>query len=172
MRYFAACIPWSAAIGVVSALLAAGAGVPVTSAGPALAIAALTEEGLKLLPVALVALAAPRRASRFATVDWLLLGMASGTAFTPSSRSRYADSTCRPPPGSAQLTGLWSRSWVMGCRTGGSGSGCTCSRPSTRGKASGTPGTREQAERDRVAAERHEELIAKIAEAAPRSASP
>lgn len=31
---------------------------------------------------------------------------------------------------------------------------------------------REQAERDRVAAERHEELIAKIAEAAPRSASP
>jgi hypothetical protein len=82
MRFFAACIPWSVAIGVVSGLLAVSKGLAVDSAGPSMAIAGLTEECLKLLPLALVAAAAPRRAARFATVDWLLLGMASGTAFT------------------------------------------------------------------------------------------
>ncbi|MCC2319564.1 hypothetical protein [Cellulomonas xiejunii] len=82
LRFFTACIPWSIGIGVLSTWLAATVlDVRVGSSGPMVGIASVTEETLKLVPVALVALLAPRRASRFATTDWLLLGLASGTAF-------------------------------------------------------------------------------------------
>ncbi len=82
MRFFAACIPWSVAIGLISTWLASSAlSAAVRDVGPSMGIASITEETLKLVPVALVAMLAPRRASRFAAVDWLLLGLASGTAF-------------------------------------------------------------------------------------------
>ncbi len=82
MRFFAACIPWSVAIGLISTWLASSAlSATVRDVGPSMGIASITEETLKLVPVALVAMLAPRRASRFAAVDWLLLGLASGTAF-------------------------------------------------------------------------------------------
>lgn len=42
----------------------------------------MSEESLKLLPVALLVVLAPRRARRFGACDWLLLGWASGSAFT------------------------------------------------------------------------------------------
>ena len=53
----------------------------VRSSGASIAIASITEEALKLVPIAVVVALAPRRAARFATVDWLLLGLASGAAF-------------------------------------------------------------------------------------------
>ena len=82
MRFFSGCVAWSTVIGVVSTFLATvGADTWVRSTGPSVAIAAMTEEALKLVPVALVAVLAPRRASRFAAIDWLLLGVASGIAF-------------------------------------------------------------------------------------------
>lgn len=82
LRFFTACLPWSVAIGLVSTWLAETVvGTYVRATGPGMGIAAITEETLKLVPVALVALLAPRRASRFAATDWLLLGLASGTAF-------------------------------------------------------------------------------------------
>jgi len=82
MRFFTACIPWSFAIGLISTWLATTVlDTYVRGTGPSMAIASITEETLKLVPVALVALLAPRRASRFAAMDWLLLGLASGTAF-------------------------------------------------------------------------------------------
>ncbi|MBD7919153.1 hypothetical protein H9657_12815 [Cellulomonas sp. Sa3CUA2] len=82
LRFFTACIPWSIGIGVLSTWLAATVlEVRVGGSGPTVGIASVAEETLKLVPVALVALLAPRRASRFATADWLLLGLASGTAF-------------------------------------------------------------------------------------------
>lgn len=81
LRFFTACLPWSVLIGVVSTVLSGIGGLGISAAGPATAIAAFTEEALKLVPLALVALAAPRRAARFSTVDWLLLGVASGAAF-------------------------------------------------------------------------------------------
>lgn len=46
-----------------------------------MAIAGIAEEALKLMPIAVLAGLAPRRAARFATVDWVLLGVASGSAF-------------------------------------------------------------------------------------------
>lgn len=81
MRFFAACVPWSVLIGVVCTALSGVGGLGVSATGPGVAIAAITEETLKLLPVALVAVLAPRRTGRLATVDWLLLGAASGAAF-------------------------------------------------------------------------------------------
>jgi len=82
MRFFAACLPWSIGIGLLSMFLSTTiAGVPVNRAGPTVIVAGVVEEALKLVPVVLVALLAPRRAAHFAAVDWALLGVASGTAF-------------------------------------------------------------------------------------------
>jgi len=82
MRFFAACLPWSIGIGLLSMFVSTVvADASVSSAGPTVVIAGVVEEALKLVPVALVALLAPRRAARFAAVDWALLGVASGTAF-------------------------------------------------------------------------------------------
>lgn len=53
----------------------------VGSAGPSVAIAAVMEESLKLVPLAIIAFLAPGRARRFAATDWALLGLASGMGF-------------------------------------------------------------------------------------------
>lgn len=78
---FALGTTWSLAIGLLSARLVASVGLPVDAAGPRVAMAALTEESLKLLPLVLLAALAPGRVRRFAAVDFLLIGFASGLAF-------------------------------------------------------------------------------------------
>ncbi len=55
--------------------------VSTTSAGPGTAIAAFTEESLKLVPLIALVLIAPGRIRRLAAVDWLLLGLATGLGF-------------------------------------------------------------------------------------------
>jgi hypothetical protein len=56
-------------------------GATVRSAGPSVAIAAVMEETLKLVPLAIIAFLAPGRARRFGAADWALLGLASGMGF-------------------------------------------------------------------------------------------
>jgi hypothetical protein len=80
-KMFSFGVLWAGFISWVSFRLAAVAGIGVGSAGPGTAIAALTEESLKLVPIALVALVGPGRVRRFAAADWLLLGMAAGMGF-------------------------------------------------------------------------------------------
>lgn len=80
-RMFALGVVWSWAIAWTSFRLVEVSGVDVNSAGPGTAIAAFTEESLKLVPLAVVAIVAPGRARRFAAVDWLLLGLAAGLGF-------------------------------------------------------------------------------------------
>jgi RsiW-degrading membrane proteinase PrsW (M82 family) len=80
-RMFAAGVPWACVIGWVSFRLAAAVDLSVNAPGPGTAIAGLTEESLKLVPVVVVALVAPGRARRFAAADWLLLGLAAGMGF-------------------------------------------------------------------------------------------
>src|SRR5699024_9425332 len=96
LRTFGLAVPWSVGVGLMSRWLAdlvfvtveeggnSGAEVsgPASQAiGASVAIAGVTEEALKLVPVAVVAVLAARRARRFAVIDWLLLGVASGAAF-------------------------------------------------------------------------------------------
>ncbi|UZN01640.1 restriction endonuclease fold toxin-2 domain-containing protein [Cellulomonas sp. S1-8] len=82
LRFFTACVVWSFVVGLVSRWLTTVVlDLSVSQDGPSVMIAAITEETLKLVPLAVVALLAPRRAARFAAVDWLLLGLAGGTAF-------------------------------------------------------------------------------------------
>ncbi len=52
--------------------------------GSATAVAALGEETLKLLPLALLAVIAPGRVRRFTAVDWVLVGYGVGLGFTVS----------------------------------------------------------------------------------------
>lgn len=99
LRMFSIGIIWSLAIGVVSTILSDVALVsmneqtdifgtdidvfddPETGAGPMIAVASFTEEAFKLLPLAALVLLAPGRARRFATIDWLLIGVTFGCAF-------------------------------------------------------------------------------------------
>ena len=85
LSFFALCVPWSIGIGLVTTIMAGQVAqfdlFAVTETGAQVAIAGIVEEAGKLVPVAVLVLLAPRRAARFATVDWLLLGLASGTAF-------------------------------------------------------------------------------------------
>ncbi|MDR7384379.1 DNA/RNA non-specific endonuclease [Promicromonospora iranensis] len=85
LGFFALCVPWSIGIGLVTTVMAGEVAqfdlFAVTETGAQVAIAGIVEEAAKLVPVAVLVLLAPRRAARFATVDWLLLGLASGTAF-------------------------------------------------------------------------------------------
>lgn len=80
-RLFSLTALWSLAVAVLCQRLAGDLGLPVRSAGPSVAIAAVMEESLKLLPLAVIAFLAPGRARRFAAVDWALLGLASGMGF-------------------------------------------------------------------------------------------
>lgn len=79
-RFFSVSVVWSAVIGAATAALSGLVG-EVGDDGPGIGIAAFSEEALKLLPVVVLVLLAPRRVSRFAVVDWLLLGLAGGAAF-------------------------------------------------------------------------------------------
>lgn len=103
LRVFGLAVPWSAVIGLVSMWLSDRVFYTLAEAkatgdvfalndvevyasassavGASVAIAGVTEEALKLLPVALIVMLAPRRVRRFAIIDWLLLGIASGGAF-------------------------------------------------------------------------------------------
>ncbi|MEU4387808.1 PT domain-containing protein [Promicromonospora sp. NPDC023805] len=85
LGFFTVCVPWSAAIGALTTTMATSMAryefLAVSETGAQVAIAGIVEEAGKLAPVVLLALLAPRRAARFATIDWLLLGLASGTAF-------------------------------------------------------------------------------------------
>jgi hypothetical protein len=85
LSFFTACVPWSIAIGALTTTMARSMTryefLGVSETGAAVAIAGIVEESGKLVPVVLLVLLAPRRAARFATIDWLLLGLASGTAF-------------------------------------------------------------------------------------------
>jgi hypothetical protein len=85
LGFFTVCVPWSVAIGALTTTMATSMArhefLPVSETGAQVAIAGIVEETGKLIPVILLALLAPRRAARFATIDWLLLGLASGTAF-------------------------------------------------------------------------------------------
>src|SRR5947209_18693465 len=80
-RLFSLTALWAFAIAVLCQRMAADLGLPVGSAGPSVAIAAVMEESLKLVPLAVIAFLAPGRARRFAAADWALLGLASGMAF-------------------------------------------------------------------------------------------
>jgi RsiW-degrading membrane proteinase PrsW (M82 family) len=77
---FGMAVWWSVIIAVISMWLSARAG-GVRGDGPGTVIAGMTEESLKLVPLAVLALAAPGRVRRLAVVDWLLLGLASGLGF-------------------------------------------------------------------------------------------
>lgn len=79
---FTVALVWSVAFGLALRALAQAVGsAGVEAAGPAVAIASVGEESLKLVPVVAIALLAPARVHRFALADWLLVGLACGTAF-------------------------------------------------------------------------------------------
>lgn len=80
LRFFVVCVAWSVVIGVVTTVMSVPFG-GVGADGPGVGIAAWTEEALKLVPLAVLAVAAPRRVSRFVVADWLVLGIAAGAAF-------------------------------------------------------------------------------------------
>jgi len=80
-RLFSIGITWSWAIAWISTQLVHVTGLSVSDAGPGTAIAAFTEESLKLVPVIVLAVIAPGRVRRFGAVDWLLAGLACGLGF-------------------------------------------------------------------------------------------
>ena len=63
--------------------------------GPAIGIAAMVEETLKLAPLAVLGVLAPGRIRRFAAVDWILLGLACGMGFQ-ASEDFLRQATSRP----------------------------------------------------------------------------
>jgi hypothetical protein len=71
---------WSLGIAAVSVWLSRRVG-GVRGDGAGTVIAGMTEESLKLLPLAVLAVVAPGRVRRLAVVDWLLLGLACGLGF-------------------------------------------------------------------------------------------
>ena len=70
----------------------------VSLAGASTAIAGFGEEALKLVPLLLLVLLAPGRVRRFATVDWLLVGFASGLGFQlfEDAARRLVDAVVKP----------------------------------------------------------------------------
>lgn len=110
LRFFAVCVPWSIGIGVFSTALAARVArmdfLAVSETGAQVAIAGIVEEAGKLVPVVLLALLAPRRAARFATIDWLLLGLASGTAFLAVEEAVRRTAAATGNAGFASMLGL------------------------------------------------------------------
>lgn len=80
-KTFALGVPLAVLIALASRALAAAVGLDVDDHGSSIAIAGALEELLKLSPLALLCVVAPGRVRRFAVVDWLLLGLASGLAF-------------------------------------------------------------------------------------------
>jgi hypothetical protein len=80
-RVFSLGVVWAWVIAWISYRLAGWAGLEVDTLGAGTAIAAFTEESLKLVPLIVLVVVAPGRVRRFAAVDWLLLGLASGLGF-------------------------------------------------------------------------------------------
>jgi hypothetical protein len=80
-QMFAVGVVFSWVIAWASFRLVATIGLGVWDDGPGTAVAGLTEESLKLVPLVVVALVAPGRVRRFAAADWLLLGLAAGMGF-------------------------------------------------------------------------------------------
>ncbi len=80
---FSVSVPWSFVITGVSVWLSGqvSEALGVRAGGAATVIAGMAEESLKLVPLAVLVAAAPGRVRRFAAVDWLLVGFASGLAF-------------------------------------------------------------------------------------------
>lgn len=112
LGFFTLCIPWSVGIGLVTTVMAGQVAqfdlFAVTETGAQVAIAGIVEEVSKLVPVAVLVLLAPRRAARFATVDWLLLGLASGTAFLAVEESVRRTALATGNAGFGSLLGLTS----------------------------------------------------------------
>jgi hypothetical protein len=125
-RMFAFGVVWSWVIAWTSFRLVEVSGVDVNSDGPGTAIAAFTEETLKLVPLVVVAIVAPGRARRFAAVDWLLLGLAAGLGFQAwEDLIRRLDRTVNGPTlgdllGSMRETGHGSPEYGWGLLSGGS----------------------------------------------------
>lgn len=110
LGFFALCMPWSVGIGLVATIMAGQVAqidmFAVTETGAQVAIAGIVEEAGKLVPIAVLVLLAPRRAARFATVDWLLLGLASGTAFLAVEESVRRTAVATGNVGFGSLLGL------------------------------------------------------------------
>lgn len=87
LRFFTACAAWSVAVGLVLARVSSwgqsvwGPESSIYLPGPSVFLAGIGEEALKLVPLVVLALAAPRRVSRLAAADFVLLGIAAGAAF-------------------------------------------------------------------------------------------
>lgn len=82
VRFFSVCAVWSVAVGVVLRAVSADVGGTAgLGQGAVTFVAGIGEEALKVVPVVVLAVMAPRRVSRFAAVDFVLLGLASGAAF-------------------------------------------------------------------------------------------
>lgn len=81
LRWFSACVAWSAAIGWVTLRVADQLGLSASSHGSGTALAGFLEESGKLVPLLVLAVLAPGRVRRFGAGDWALLGFASGVAF-------------------------------------------------------------------------------------------
>lgn len=83
MRLFVVATMWSVVAGVVLRQVAITASPLAQEGGFAarVALGALGEESLKLVPVLAIVLAAPGRVRRYSSADWALLGLASGAGF-------------------------------------------------------------------------------------------
>ncbi|WP_240038162.1 PrsW family glutamic-type intramembrane protease [Actinomyces procaprae] len=77
----AAAMPWAGVIAATSAWVSGLAEVSVSSTAASVVVAPLVEEAGKLVPLAVLALAAPGRARRLLASDWLVLGVACGAGF-------------------------------------------------------------------------------------------
>ena len=78
---FTASVAWSAVIGWATVSLARSAGLAAAADGTATALAGFLEESGKLVPLIVLAVAAPGRVRRFAATDWAVLGFACGVGF-------------------------------------------------------------------------------------------
>lgn len=110
LGFFALCVPWSIGIGLVTTIMAGQVAqidmFAVTETGAQVAIAGIVEEAGKLMPVVVLILLAPRRTARFATIDWLLVGLASGTAFLAVEESVRRTAVATGNVGFGSLLGL------------------------------------------------------------------
>ncbi|MCL2090587.1 MAG: hypothetical protein FWH11_05100 [Micrococcales bacterium] len=82
VRFFAVCGVWSVVVAVLLDRVSSSRGMwGASGSGSATLVAGIGEEVLKLVPLVVLGLAAPRRVSRFSAADFALLGVAAGAAF-------------------------------------------------------------------------------------------